>query len=1135
MIGFKSFLDPTEVNLTSGLTGVVGPNGCGKSNIVEAIKWVMGENSPKQMRSPEMNSIIFSGTNDRPSRNFAEVIIKIDNSEKKLPYPYTNINEIEISRKLERDKGSTYKINGKNARARDVQLIFADSGTGSKSSGIVGQGKITEIIESKPEVRRNILEEAANITGLHNRKHESQLKLNSAANNLDRLSDIELTIQDQINDLSKQARQAARYRSVGERLRKAETSLFITQFVELDYSQDKIKNKITENSKVIEDYQRKISNLETKKLNFFNELPSLKKIDNSKTEIVQNLKIGKIKLEQEINSHNQRKISLENQITQIDEEYNREEIFITDAKNKIKYLSNEIQSLNEKGFNFSKNIEEAQKNTSQIRKKLEDSTIKLTDINSKIISLSSNKKEIKEQLEIALQNKRKNSEKLLSLETQDESLRLKELKEKIKAIQNEHKQVIITNRVTEKNLKNLENNFNSLKGEKITLESDVSNFKTEIETIKNFITLDDKNSLESSIEKINNLEGPIAYVLGESLSASIVSNKDQNKENFWLRGFENNENIKLPNSCKPLTEDINDHKILKNSLKGVGLVKNSEKAFELQKELTYGQVLTTPKGGLWRWDGYVELPNGRNSFANRLVQKKRYKSLLENLNKSEIKLNEINNKIIKIEEDFENTKSKKLDEIGKIDHLEKEINKTKFEITISENKINQSNDFIKEFKSSSAENDKRINELEIQLDKFDNLSELQTDELKVRSENDNLKSDFEVALSNEKKINSDEEYRNKNLDQLLIEQKEWELRKKQSLERCKNLSQKKENLSKEINDLVQLPDQMLENIKKFDEQLIQAIKDQKNSEDDVVRKETEIRDIEKEQKDESLNLEIYKTENIKMESELNIIKSKVDGLNDKVTDKLSISLKDLLDANEDKIKLRNVDQNEIQSLEASVERLVRERENLGAVNLRAEIEINELKSKLLEMQNEKEDLSLAIKKLEDGISELNKEGRNRLRSSFDQVNDNFKKIFTKLFNGGNAELKLIGSDDPLQSGLEIFASPPEKKMQSLSLLSGGEQALTSISLIFAVYLSNPSPLCILDEVDAALDDTNVGRFCDILKYLSDEQDISFLIVTHHRLTMAKMNKLLGVTMEEKGISKLLSVDLEKAVEIKEAS
>ena len=311
MIGFKSFLDPTEVNLTSGLTGVVGPNGCGKSNIVEAIKWVMGENSPKQMRSPEMNSIIFSGTNDRPSRNFAEVIIKIDNSEKKLPYPYTNINEIEISRKIERDKGSTYKINGKNARARDVQLIFADSGTGSKSSGIVGQGKITEIIESKPEVRRNILEEAANITGLHNRKHESQLKLNSAANNLDRLSDIELTIQDQINDLSKQARQAARYRSVGERLRKAETSLFITQFVELDYSQDKIKNKITENSKVIEDYQRKISNLETKKLNFFNELPSLKKIDNSKTEIVQNLKIGKIKLEQEINSHNERKISLD--------------------------------------------------------------------------------------------------------------------------------------------------------------------------------------------------------------------------------------------------------------------------------------------------------------------------------------------------------------------------------------------------------------------------------------------------------------------------------------------------------------------------------------------------------------------------------------------------------------------------------------------------------------------------------------------------------------------------------------------------------------------------------------------------------------------------------------------------------
>ena len=1135
MIGFKSFLDVTEINLTSGLTGIVGPNGCGKSNIVEAIKWVMGENSPKQMRSSEMNSVIFSGTNDRPSRNFAEVIIKIDNADKKIPYPYTNISEIEISRKLERDKGSNYKINGKNARARDIQLIFADTGTGSKSSGIVGQGKITDIIESKPENRRSILDEAANITGLHNRKHESQLKLNSASNNLDRLSDIELTVNDQINELSKQARQAARYRSIGDRLRKAETLLFINQYIKLEYYRNEINEKKLQNSKIIEEYQRKISILETKKLAFFDELPKLKKIDNEKSETVQNLKIGKIKLEQEINSINQTKSSLINQMDQICNEIDREKIIINDSQNKMTYLSDEISSLNDNGFNFSKNIENAQKITSETRKKLDSSTAKLTEINSKIISLSSNKSELKEQLESSIQNKSKINEKLLTLDPQNDLLKLNELRNNFISLKNNHEKLLISKINNDKSFLILEKKCYSIKDEIINLNNSISNFKTELETIENFINFDDKNSLESTIDKINDLEDPIAYVLGESLSAPVIKNVDQNKDNFWLEGFLSKENVKLPKFCKPISESLNNHKILKNSLKGVGLVDTFDKAFELQKDLGYGQALTTPKGGVWRWDGYVELPNGKNSFANRLVQKKRYKKIKESLENSQKTLDKLLTKRKILETEFEKIKSFNKKEIEEINNNEKKLNELSLNISLLENKLNQSNDLIKELKLSSNESDKRIEDLKIQLEAFKNLSDLQTEELKIRNENDNFKSDFENALSNEKKINSDEEYRAKNLDQFLIEQKEWEIRKKDSNNRLEIQSTKIEELSEEIEKLKLLPEQFAEKINNFDKKLNEAIIEQKHSEDNVVRKDSQIREIEKLQKEESQNLENFKGENIRYESELNVVKSKTEGLGEKISDKLSISLQDLIDTNKNRIVLRDINQNEIHQLENNVERLIRERENLGAVNLRAEIEIDELKSKLFEMQTEKEDLSLAIQKLKNGISELNREGRERLQKSFQTVNTNFQNLFKKLFNGGNAELKLTGTDDPLTSGLEIFASPPDKKMQSLSLLSGGEQALTSISLIFAVYLSNPAPLCILDEVDAALDDTNVGRFCEILKYLSNEKDISFLIVTHHRLTMANMSKLLGVTMQEKGISKLLTVDLEKATEIKEAS
>ena len=496
IIGFKSFLEPTEINLSNGLTGIVGPNGCGKSNVVEAIRWVMGENSAKQMRGNEMNNVIFSGTDDRPSRNFAEVILKIDNSERKAPYPFKNVLDIEISRKLERDKGSVYRVNNKITRARDVQLIFADTGTGSRSSGMVSQGKISEIIETKPETRRTILEEAANITGLHNRKHEAELKLNSASENLERLSDIEITIEEQIKELKKQARHAARYRSVGERIRKAEILLFYHHFKILEEEEKQSEEQLKENNKILNEFNLKVARLENHKLKVSEVIPNLKEIDFDKSNQVQNLKIAQIKTEQEINSINDVKSSILNQIEQLNEVIKSEKDSIVDTDKTISSLNKEIELNKKNGFDYSSKIENAHLETNKLRKISETSSKQLSEINSKILMINSNKNKTKDEIEINKNRISKINNQLENLKIREDELILeKNLKlknkvsQKIEAYQNDYKKNKISHNELHSSLNDMNNN-------KINIENEISNLKTEISTINNFLSDDEQNSLE---------------------------------------------------------------------------------------------------------------------------------------------------------------------------------------------------------------------------------------------------------------------------------------------------------------------------------------------------------------------------------------------------------------------------------------------------------------------------------------------------------------------------------------------------------------------------------------------------------------------------------------------------------------
>lgn len=1132
--GFKSFLEPTEIQMNMGLTGVVGPNGCGKSNIVEAIKWIMGENSARQMRGDGMDDVIFSGTNERPSRNFAEVSIKLDNSEKKAPAIFNHYDEIEITRKIEREKGSVYRVNGKQVRARDIQLIFADNGTGARSSGIVGQGRIAQIIDSNPEDRRVILEEAANIKGLHSRRHEAELKLKGASDNLDRLSDIEQTYKEQLIELEKQGRKAARYRSVGERIRKAEATLFFNLMNNAKKEANDLEIQLKKANENVSQGQIKVAEHIKSQLHLANKIPDLKKDEAEKAATLQTLNITKIKLDEEKSSAQNALQNIINQINLINNDIARESEIKEDAKKSLSTLLTEEKNLKEDSENFSTKITKATDLVKKLRSISDAADDKLSTITSEIYSIKSDKSDLEKRINNLKQKIEVTQNQLANFNIEDDKNRFKLDKEKIinlKKLIQENNQLNDGYKVELEKLEKLETR---LIEEKNTAVFEFNKVNLEFDSLSTLLGRDtlNSNTLEKTIGNINNLEEAIGSVLGETLLAPILSD-DQSTENttYWRDDFKTISPASLPESVIPIVTKITKSSILDTALKGVGIVNNKEIAFKLQKKLTFGQALTTPSGGLWRWDGFVQPQGVQNSYSERLQQIARLRllqnklpSLEENQSLSEKRLDECFNNIKKYKDDLSNLQVK-------LSSLISESNQLELQNTKVESKLLSSEALIKELKNTERMSLEELSELEKEFNNSLNLPSLLAEELKVRNNADQSRNELTDAMAAEQQIKSEESFQSRNLIQLGHQKENWKVREEEAKTRLISLEERLKTSQDEKNRLSTLPESFEKKEAELNIKIEEAISNRNIAADQLVKNETSLNDADKQVREAEKVVSTLREEMIKIEALLNLSKAKIQNIEERVFEKLKIKSTELnkfINTKEEDQPIKS-----IEILEKTLQRLLNERETLGAVNLRAEDEMNEMLNKIEVMSKERVDLEEAIAKLRSGIFELNKEGRQRLKESFEEVNENFKQLFQKLFGGGNAELRLVGNEDPLQAGLEVLASPPGKKMQLLSLLSGGEQALTAISLIFSVFLCNPAPICILDEVDAPLDDTNVGRFCDLLNQIVDETNTYFMVITHHRLTMAKMDRLFGVTMEQKGISKLVSVDLEQASRIRD--
>ena len=784
--GFKSFAEKTTILIENGLTGIVGPNGCGKSNIVESLRWVMGETSAKSMRGSGMEDVIFSGTSNKPSKNIAEVSVGIKNENKGGPIQYKNLDQVEIRRKIEKDKGSKFYINEKEVRAKDAQMFFADLSTGAHSPSIISQGRIGALVTAKPTDRRAILEEAAGIAGLHVRRHEAELRLGAAENNLKRADELRRQQEKQLISLQKQAEEATKYKIISEEIKKIEAGLYYLRLKDIDHE---------------------------------------------------------IKLENEINDE----------------------------------ASNEVGSYNDQINNFEKLIKDETDKVSPLREKNIENLSKLQRLNLELKGLD----EENERIQNDIQNIKK------SLNTIDEDI-------------DREKSIVIDATSNEKRLKEEKNEL---------IEIDSKYYDTEKKSNED---LDEtKNKLKIEIDKVKEL----------------------------INAKKNDEAITILDNCKIIIEAYADSYSKNQNIKNES-VKRKERIKIIDTEI------------------------------------ESWKNLLINSEKMVNQLNERKNKL-----------SDQLNTLEKQPQTQAE-------------KKGQISESLRSAESENNENQILIEELENKINSLrSQLNEIQEKTIQIRER----KASSSATVEGLKKRKDD-----------LLDRVDVEL----------NLNENNIFENSNLKDVEELPD--------------------------------------------------------------------------------AVSQEEKLDEKK------------------------REREKLGSVNLRADEETNKYEEEIKKMEKDRQDLVTAIIKLKESINELNQKGRERLLEAFEKVNRKFNEVYTKLFNGGNAKLELVDDEDPLEAGLELLVSPPGKRLQSITLLSGGEQALTALSLIFAVFLTNPSPICVLDEVDAPLDDANVTRFCNLLEELTKITSTRFIIVTHHALTMSKMDRLYGVTMPEKGISQIVAVDLQKA-------
>ncbi len=1136
--GFKSFAEPTTVEILPGLTGIVGPNGCGKSNVVEALRWAMGESSARNLRGGEMEDVIFAGTAGRASRNIAEVTVYLDEASGRAPPPFHEQPELEIVRRIERGSGSAYRINGKEARARDVQTLFADLASGSRASAMVSQGRVGTLVGAKPEDRRAVLEEAANITGLHARRHEAELKLRAAEANLARAEDLRAQLESQLDNLKRQARQASRYRTISGAIRAAEAELLSLQRARAALCRDQAAAALHEAALAVASATNAATAATTRATDAAAALQPLRDIEANARTVLERHRVLREQIaaeEQQARTalaEAQRRIGqlrhdlahadqLQRDAIAADQRLAAEETILVEAEeghadrvaaaqSAAAIVTDAVRAAEAQANRATEAAAEAYARTQAAEQLLAQAEHRSNRLNEQFRGLSQEREKVAAQQvdPVAIQ-------RATAAVTQTEAALL--------AARAAVEQAEQTRAATAAALA-------SARDQQAAADSVRARLAAEAQALAEVLAVKDGERWPPMIDKLlvtDGLEAALGAALGEELTSAL----DPAAARHWreLQAFE--PAPALPASAIPLAASVSGPAALARALSQIGLVEDDADGADNQPNLMPGQSLVSRSGAIWRWDGYTIKAGTPTQAAVRLRQRNRLAILRRGLAAAEQEAatartartaaetasqaaaaaehtarngrRECEQKLERARSGMTSLRNQAATASARLAAVDDQLSR----ITVERDEATLALAQVREAQTALPD----ITELRVAVDQARTaLASLRSRENTAREQRDALAREHAARVARRRVV--------------LSERAGWTGRSKDAAERVTDLVARKTEAEQALVALDARPATIATRRAEALDALSAAEADHRRAAETLTVALTLASDADRGARAVETALAARREDAVRAEGLAQQASHAWGIVAERVLERLGANPAlpdppaDLSQETEDRTRKR-------------LERQCKEREEMGPVNLRAEQEAEDVEKQIGTIETEREELTTAIAKLRGSIGHLNREGRERLTAVFQEVDKNFQQLFSRMFGGGRAHLALVGSDDPLEAGLEIYAQPPGKKLATLSLLSGGEQALTALSLIFAVFRCNPAPVCVLDEVDAPLDDANVERFCTLLENMVRDTGTRFLVVTHHPLTMARMDRLYGVTMQERGVSRLLSVDLARASDL----
>ena len=1134
--GFKSFVDPTDLVIQGGLTGVVGPNGCGKSNLLEALRWVMGESRPTAMRGGGMEDVIFAGTSTRPARNFAEVALHVDNADRRAPAALNDHDTIEIVRRITRDAGSAYKAQGRDVRARDVQMLFADASTGAHSPALVRQGQISELIHAKPKNRRRILEEAAGISGLYQRRHEAELKLRAAEQNLGRIDDTVEALAQQLAQLARQARQAARYREIGARLRQAEGLLLYRRWREASEALAAAGARSRDRSRDAAEAERAARQAAAGREAAEARLPALRDEDAIASALVSKLDGEAASLDERARQARERIERLTGRLRQLDRDAEREDTLNADADESIRRLETEAEAIAAAAAQDGDARQTAEADAEAAGQVLEARESALAALTEEVARVAARHQAAERQVAECRTAKdradRAAAEARAAVEAAESAL--SEAGERVTATAAERDAATGEAVEADRRLEAAEESRAAAqgaeaeaRGARAEVDGALAALEAEKRALETLLAQDraSEDRLLDRLRVADGYEAALGAALADDLGTPI---RDHGTGWSELAG---DEAEPLPDGADPLCPHVEAPNLLSRRLARIGVVA-PERGAALQPALRPGQRLVSRAGHLWRWDGFHRAPEDAPSEAAlRLQQRNRLETLTHDVADAEERAQGLRaafeaarTRLDAIDGEIAAAREARRGAEAQVAERARTSSRAEADRDRAESRRDTAREAVARHGAEAERAAERRAEAESALAALQDPEALRAEMADVKMTVDAARMTMMAKRSALDELVRAAEARTARAAAVEKELGSWRGRLDSAGGRLGEIRSRRARTESELAAAKAEPARL----DAERERVATALRDARSR---AERATTDLRDgdgawkaaTEAERAAERAAGQSREARAAAQAQEeaARIAETEAETRIREALDVTPDALLDRLGAEAETLP-------QAAGIEAEIATLRQRRDGLGAVNLRAEEDAREVEAEHGTLVAEKQDLDAAIAELRRGIAGLNREGRERLLTAFDEVNRNFGRLFATLFGGGEARLELIESDDPLDAGLEILCQPPGKKLSVLSLLSGGEQTLTATALIFAVFLANPAPICVLDEVDAPLDDANVTRFCDLLDDMSRQTDTRFLVITHHAVTMARMDRLFGVTMGEQGVSQLVSVDLRRA-------